>query len=461
MNSKIELVCQILRTIYNKRTRVWFLVIIATLLAWNLIHFQINVFLLKTEHWDSLLLCGILYLFCHALLLVWKSKVDRQLLLIFMLHAFAVVAYLAIMPVTNTMLKLSAASLLYWLVGFTIVRSPIYMHSFLNFNFGLVICLILLNTVPIFHWLEIVDLDFHYVERVGGDLHRRDLDPIYFGIFGATENAVNEFYYISTARLQGWSSEPLHWGYFVCLSAGMTLLLMSISKGTGKNLMMGALLLYIIIYSYFLHSSSVNISIIGMLMVLVFYRFFHHRVISDSRKALLLLTLVVIGPGFVIPFILSTIPDIELLFINDDVLGEGSNWGYKIEWLSLDNLYGRFLPQFYENVHASHNAILTYYLNMGYILTLPLLIFFYKLFLITVKADNLYLCTATIVFALTHTLLIDSSLIYPSFVLWFLIIYYVSKKVLDEKNKRFKYDDTIGHSKNNVLKARQVFNESN
>jgi len=453
--SKIEFVkafSQKLVAITNReKLSVWLLVIITTLLSWSFIHFQINVFLLETEYWSLLILSSIFYLFYYALD-VLKSKVDRQLLLIFMLHAFAMVAYLAILPVTNTMLKLSAASLLYWLVGFTIVRSPLYMQRLLNFNFILAICLILLNTIPIFHWLGIVDLDFRYVNRVGGELGLGYLDPIYFGIFGATEGAANEAYYISTARLQGWSSEPLHWGYFVCLSSCMTLLLMSMSKDIRKNRTLGGLLLYTIIYSYFLHSSTVNISIIAMVMVLVSYRFFHHRVASDSLKALLLLTLAVIGPGFLIPFILSTIPGIELLFIQDDVLGEGSNWQNKIEWLSAENLYGRFLPQFSANLVASHNAILTYYLNMGYILTLPLLIFFYKLFLITVKADNLYLCAATIVFVVTHTILIDSSFIYPSFVLWFLLIYYISKKLLDDKSKRFKCDDTIGHSKNNVLK---------
>ena len=155
MKSNIELLIQILAFTFNKRVRVWFLVIIATLLAWNLIHFQINVFLFKTEHWDLYLRIGILFL-CYSALQALISQVDRQLLLIFMMHAFAVVAYLAIMPVTNTMLNLSALSLLYWLVGFTVVRSSLHMNRFLNFNFIIIICLILLNSVPIFHWLEIV-----------------------------------------------------------------------------------------------------------------------------------------------------------------------------------------------------------------------------------------------------------------------------------------------------------------
>lgn len=437
---------------YPQKLHAWFVVIIASLLAWSFMHLQINVYIFRTEYWSLLILSGIFCLFYSALE-VLKAKVDRQLLLIFVLHSFAILSYLVILPGTNTMLKLSATSLLYWLFGFTIVRSSLYMQSFLNFNFVLLTCLIFLNTVPILYWLGIVNLDFYFVNRVSGELGIGHLDPIYFGIFGATESSVNEAYYISTARLQGWSSEPLHWGYFVFLSFSITLLLMSMTKGIRKNLVLGGLLLYTLIYSYFLHSSSVNISILAAITVMVVYRLLCRNIANDSQRAFLLLTLAVIGPGFVVPFILSSIPGIELFFIEEEVLGEGSNWQNKIDWLSANNLYGRFLPQFSENLVASHNAILAYYLNMGYLLTLPLMLFFYILFLITVRADNLYLCMATIVFVVAHTILIDSSFIYPSFVLWLLLVYYVSRKLSDNKVKQLQLDHKYEDSDDNLLQT--------
>ena len=86
IKSKLEVFSQSLVAICRReKLSVWFLVIIATLLAWNFIHFQINVFLLKTEYWSLLILSSIFYLFYYALD-VLKSKVDRQLLLIFMMH---------------------------------------------------------------------------------------------------------------------------------------------------------------------------------------------------------------------------------------------------------------------------------------------------------------------------------------------------------------------------------------
>ena len=119
--------------------------------------------------------------------------------------------------------------------------------------------LISLNFVSLLYWFYDADILIGQVERYT-DFDRTDLDPFYFGLFGLTESYATNAFGISFGRLQGWSVEPQHWGYFVFLILSALLALRGM-RVLGRGFLFSAILV-IIPCIPFLNSSSVYISLL-------------------------------------------------------------------------------------------------------------------------------------------------------------------------------------------------------
>ena len=94
---------------------------------------------------------------------------------------------------------------------------------------------------------------------------------------------------------------------------------------------------------------------------------------------------------------------------------EGSNWKGKIEFILIGaSLPFIFFPNSY-SIEITHNFILNMYINTGWIIMIPVLVFAFKLVDALVLKDNLYLSCSAIIFLVAHLFLIPSIVFFPHF----------------------------------------------
>jgi hypothetical protein len=274
--------------------------------------------------------------------------------------------------------------------------------------------LIVLNTVPLLHWAEWIDLAPEFIPRlIETDDDLSDLDAYSFGIFGRTESYVGAGRFFG--RMQGWTLEPLHWGYFVVLGAACGLVACGLSGNWRERLACYLTLPLFAIHLVFVSSASVLLTVVAwllsMLMLLITRRWSWGR----RRETLLLFAAVVVAIGLAIPFALTFIPDIQGLLLAEQVIGKGDNWSEKIEFLNLGpELFVRFLPKTQTEPQASHNLVLGLYLHYGYFLIAPLLAFFYWFLRHAVSGLPMMLAAAGLLILLSHLLLVPPAIFYPS-----------------------------------------------
>lgn len=280
--------------------------------------------------------------------------------------------------------------------------------------FWIIAVLIALNTVPLMHWAKWVDLEPRYIPRLidsGEDIS--DLDAYGFGIFGRTESylAPGQFF----GRLQGWALEPLHWGYFVALGIACALLLCGLTRRRGQRLTYWCVLPLFALHLRFVSSSSVLITFAMWILLVTMLWFTRRWAWGRRRETPLLFLSAIIGVGFIGPFALAYIPDIQLLLLADDSLGERDNWGDKIEFVTLGSeLFVRFLPITRADLQTSHNLVLGMYIHYGYFLVAPLLAFFYWFVRQAISGLPMLLAAGGILILMTHLLLVPPLMFYPS-----------------------------------------------
>lgn len=287
--------------------------------------------------------------------------------------------------------------------------------------------LISLNFISLSYWIYDADILFEQVERFT-DFDRTDLDPFYFGLFGLTESYAINAFGINFGRLQGWSVEPQHWGYFVFLVMSALLALRGMGVLGSGSLLLSTL--FIILYVPFLNSSSVYICLfmsVSTMAVLYVYK----KIFGGKYSSFLVYFLLILFAGFIVPFTLSVFLDVESLYA-ENVLREGSNWKGKVEFISIGaSLPFIFFPNSY-SVEITHNFILNMYISSGWMIMIPVLIFAFKLVDALVCKDNLYLSCSAIIFLVAHLFLIPSIVFHPSFPLWGYMLFashkYLSKR---------------------------------
>ena len=279
------------------------------------------------------------------------------------------------------------------------------------------IVLMALNMVPLLHWAGWVDLRPEIVPRlIETDVDLSHLDPYSFGIFGHTENhlILGRF----SGRLQGWSLEPLHWGYFVLLTLACGLLLQTLHASRQRKLFYRMFFVLIAVHAYFVNSASVYLTLaIWFVSMAVFVTTRRWNWLAYRQNYLFLALMISIG--LILPFLLLLIPHAEQLFYTEQVIGKGSNWESKLGFFQLGSqLFTRFLPMDMSHIEVSHNLILSTYITYGYFLIIPLFGFILWYCRRAVQDQPLGVAAASLLTLVTHLFLAPSFLFYPSGVLF-------------------------------------------
>ena len=313
-----------------------------------------------------------------------------------------------------------------------VISSRQTLMTFIWINFSLGMSLILLNMVTIFHWINIFELPYEQILRIGGSISQSHLHPLSFGIFGRTES----YYTIgeNIPRLQGFSSEPLHWGYFTLLTFSMGSLLL-VEKYNKVKFLLSLCLIIILIYIFFLKSTTVYLSFIAIAICFIaMLIIFNIKKIKNYKKFLIFFYIVLI-PGLILPFTLALLPNINQFFATEIIFNEGGNWKGKTDFLNMGNdLFIQFLPSIGSYINVTHNLILSFYIKFGYLFLIPLLLFLLE-FINTSVSDNKYSNLAIFTFFVTLTLAHPETLFLPSGALWAAIIFGFAYHEKLRKNK--------------------------
>jgi len=398
--------------------------LLIVLFAWHQSHFQYDVYV----EGDFGLIVHRLSVVAVVMLAAvsWLRSYPKPLVQMAYAYILMVVVYgfISHSLTSDGTLRTLVEAILFSLIMLPVVSDKRMLCLFIRINLVLGVALIALNTVPVLHWLNVLTLPNESVPRVGGVPGEEYgfQDPIHFGLFGLTE----DFPYLGnpfeTARLQGFSLEPIHWSYFVFLTFASVLFLWALNDGARKRVRNALLLTLIAVHLFFVYSTTAFITAtawLGVITLMVLAR----RFFSLGKNETLLGWLVlVITPGLLIPFALVLAPNVAVILVADDILNKGSNWQDKIDFLSMGvALYTRFLPILGEAPSASHNLVLGLYITFGYFLLLPLLAFFWMFIKRTFAAQSLSLVAGISITLLTHMLVVPLQFFYPSGAMWIMM----------------------------------------
>ncbi len=395
--------------------------LLGILFAWHQSHFQFDLYLMSKDVASAIYLV-MLTATITGLAAGAIQKVPRALFLLILKYVllcslFGLLTFFQPTKSVEPMFFIKAiifAGFMLW-----VVSDQVLIRTVLRINIWLGFVLFLLNSVTIAHWLGWLHLPYEVVERVGGKYWEGHLDPFSFGIFGLTENHVDEFAILGLARLQGFGPEPLHWAYFVMFSAASAFALLALSSRSLERIFLKMAITFMAVYAVFLQSSTMVLSIAGIGLVMLLFTLLRLRSVGDAKKTTLLFGGIVFFPGIILPFLLVQVPNIQALFLADTLLNEGSNWAGKIDFMALgSNLYTILLPYSWNNVSASHNLILEKYIDGGYLFVIILLYFFYDYLRQTVNIRSFSFTCAVAISIIGNTITAPSQFFYPSGALW-------------------------------------------
>lgn len=394
----------------------WTLLILLMLYVWNQTHFQIGQYspdfwrlVIKTSMESSVVIMfalGCVYLGDRRLV-----GFALMLVAIVLFYGFLNFFLVGNFPLSSIKASLISVALL------PIICNPRNLKQFLLLNYWLGILLIIFSSVPLLHFMGLFDIPYESIARVGGDPGRPDLDPLSFGIFGRTESYAHSGF----PRLQGWSSEPLHWSYFIFWTFTCWLLTFPRFGSPAKIAVYWISLIFILIQLWGVHSTSALIS--GALVLVTSLALFYLRRRCESLNISLWIFIISIAvPGLLLPFALSLVDGASNFLLNQNLFPEGVNWRGKIDFLKLGaTIFTHFAPNS-ESIPVSHNLILEYYLRYGYLLILPLVLQIFLFINMTSRACFYFGALAPIVVAIANTLLIPGALFLPSGVMFQLLV---------------------------------------
>jgi hypothetical protein len=312
-------------------------------------------------------------------------------------------------------------SIVILIAALLIIKSKENLYIYIKINFILGMVLVFLNTAALFHWLNIIELPYEQISRIGGTQDRPDLDPYSFGIFGRTES------YIGSGniapRLQGFSSEPLHWAYFVLMTFSMGMILFAQTNNQKLKFIFLFCFAVVLFHAYFLKSTTMFISLIYIAVCFIFILLLYRINLLKKYKKISAFIALIIIPGFIIPFSLALVSNAVYFFHAESIFSEKRNWEGKIDFLYLGGkLFTQALPSIGSYVPITHNFILDMYIKFGYLLLLPLIMFLFEFINITIN-ENKYFNLSVVIFLVTATMASPFMLFSPSGVLWAAVIF--------------------------------------
>ncbi len=300
-----------------------------------------------------------------------------------------------------------------------IICNPLLLKRFVFVNCWLGVLLVALNTVPLLHHLGYLDLPFEPIPRVGGGFGRPDLDPLSFGIFGRTESYSQSS--TGLPRLQGWSSEPLHWAYFVFMTLGFWALSYP-SGARWKQVIYLVPLPVIALHLWAIQSTTAKIVVVIFLAI-----FIGHELVRRFAGRLVtswLFFSLVLGIGLIGPFMLASVDNVAHMIFSESMFSEGSNWRGKVEFLDLGlDLFTVFAPRLSDSTIASHNLVLATYLQYGYLLLVPLLWLLFTLIKNVGYVPNTRHAIALILIVLNNTIAVEGNMFLAIGAMNYLILY--------------------------------------
>ena len=408
------------KTIFSPdRPLSWFFLIVFTIYAWS----QSTLFIFEYYlgfHWAMILSRLLLLYLALNLISLLYVKTPGIFVTMGFLYISIIFFYALLEFVLNNEILLLKAALKNSIVTLLMLRIIANYKSLnrlllINFFFGFVG--VLLSTIPLLSHSGFIDLHGTPISRIGGETQRPDLDPTSYGIFGLIENHVNPGKHLP--RLQGWSSEPQHWGYLVFYVLGIGVLATKLIK---NNIIVIPSLIFLIIHIWLIGSTAAYLSLIS-----VFAGFFLLFGLERSNflksNHWLFLFLMILIPGLIFPLCLGAITFFELYFLRFNLMGEGQNWNEKLSFLGYGTeLYFRVIPVFGEEFHSTHNLILNIYLNFGYIFLLPLIYFFYRFSYWVASLPNSKILLASCFWVVSNTLLNTKGLYLPVSIIFYMML---------------------------------------
>lgn len=407
----------------------WLLLTLVMLYVWNQSHFQF------TQYWSDFWRLAMKISMESSVVIMFmlgcvhlgdRRLVGFALMLVVTAIFYGFLSYFEVgsFPLTAIKASLISVALL------PIICNPLNLKQFLLLNYWFGIFLVIFSSVPLLHFMGLLDLPHESIPRVGGELGRPDLDPLSFGMFGRTESYAHSGF----PRLQGWSSEPLHWAYFIFWTFTCWLLTFPRLGSPVKIKAYWISLIFILIQLWGVHSTSALIS--GVLILVTSLALFYlRRLCKPLNTSLWIFVISIVVPGLLLPFALSLVDGASNFIFNQTLLPEGVNWRGKIDFLKLGKtIFTNFAPNL-ESIPVSHNLIFDYYLKYGYFLILPLLLQIFIFIDMTSRARFYFGALAAIVVSIISTLLVPGAFFLPSGVMFQLLvlasIFHTSRRAYD------------------------------
>ena len=408
------------------RAAWWLLLVPPMVFAWRESHFQYDTYL---PGGSGDLVSSVMFLLAITSVVMvgsvsWFADYPRPLVRMFGGYATLAILHAILNQVLtgDGKLFITAEAVLFALIMLPIISDKRVLLRFVRLNFILGIVLIALNMVTVLHWLNIITLPYHQVPRIGGEAGLFELDPLSFGLFGLTENYPYPGHPLEMARLQGFSLEPINWSYFVLLTLSCGVWLLPTINSRRKRFWMALFVALIVAHIFFVYSSVAFIAFMAWILVLAVFTFVRRHPAFKRREARYAFVTVVLTPGILIPFLIARIPGVAVYLIAEDVLNKGTNWESKIGFLSMGNaLYTQFLPTSGAIPSAGHNLILSTYLQFGYFLSIPLLVFLFLFVKRTFVGTPFPVLAGSALAIVAHTLVVPPGLFYPAGAMWVLM----------------------------------------
>lgn len=373
--------------------------ILAILYCWQQSHFQFE------EYWAETAKQGIRLCMMGALGVMFLSGLKHRVQGVAMAYALTFAMVSIFYSIFNNIifgegLLPSIKGLMVLVAMFPLLSNGKKLEQFLRVNFYLGFLLVALNTVVLLHFFHVMQLPFERIPRVGGGLGRPDLDPVSFNLFGRTEAFPAGR--TGVPRLQGWSSEPLHWAFFVYWTLTCWVLTFPV-KGVGKKYYVAALCV-IALHLYFMQSATAFIVGFVILGVAALFFLLRNR-LSEKGLSWAIYFILILVPGILTPILIASLDSITHLIYNETVFAKAANWTNKLDFSGIGlGIFTRFAPLSDNEYSASHDLVLGTYLKMGWLMLLPLLALLYMEIRCAVRTTSRRVFVASIIVVVELTL---------------------------------------------------------
>lgn len=382
--------------------------VLAILYCWQQSHFQFE------EYWAETAKQGIRFCMMGALGVMFVLGLKHRIPKVAMAYALTLAMVSIFYSISNNIifgegLLPSIKGVMVLVAMFPLLNNEKKLEQFLRFNFYLGFVLVALNTVALLHFFNVMQLPFERISRVGGGFGRPDLDPVSFNLFGRAEAFPVDR--TGVPRLQGWSSEPLVWAFFVYWTLTCWVLTFP-AKGVGKKYYVAALCV-IALHLYFMQCATAFIVGLGILGVVASFFLLRNR-LSEKGLSWAIFFLLILVPGILLPIFIASFDSITHFIYKETVFAEAANWKNKLDFSGIGlGIFTRFAPLPDNKYSASHNMVLTTYLKMGWLMLLPLLTLLYMEIRCGVRAISKRVFVASVIVMVQLTLGTESLFFSP------------------------------------------------